>query len=550
MQDARGRAPYAHAIVSQNLIPDVYDRSFWVVHMDRELGIEAFTCPTGQQGDAPFLIDYNDKVEPGPERYAWITATKRVAPYAARMARVLGEAVAVKPEEVKGLLRDINMLSGRWALRMLAEHEAAVAGRAGVVLAARYLIREEQLLGDYTGGVTVLLTMDEVMRAARGEGLPISAGLAHRAARLLGVEGTRAWSDDLMVVRVWFGETPRLDARLVEVKVVSGGVPDWETATNQVRQTATALVALFGHPGRAGAPFRSSELALLLGEHRDRLAAYGMYPDGFPEGEFRRALTEIARGNYTLTCGLAYGGGHCLGEVISVEPSYPQAFFRAPEDAILRTRLGGPLLRYLLTWRDRPTFARGEIGWTEPRASAQAATEQGLREEGAVPDGGSGGAEAPLEEGTETVVTASRPDRVPGPTAGGVSATDEIGSGAVGRDAAVGGGMELPVLCDALDRALAQYRLGVEPFNPGLVQVGHAIVRMRTRTRGAQRLEQIQRLQDDLARTLAVNLQSYPDLQRALRADSLLVSQEGGFVCIDIARAEPDQVRIQDIEGR
>lgn len=548
-------APYAHATVFRDIMPRMYEQSVWVVHMDKELGIEVFATPNWQEESAPFLIDYHEDSGAGFERHVWITATKRVDPYVARMRDVLGSAVSVDVEDISRVVRDMNMLSGRWALAMLTEPADMIRGRVGVVLAARYLLWEEELLNDINGGVSIILPLDDVVRVAPNTGITQASGLARRTLRRLGLRGQSQWADDLMVVRIVFGERPQVYARVVEVKYVSDGVPDWELASNQIRQTVTALIEWFGHPEYGGGLFRSSELAMMLGEQFERLRAYGAYPKDMPDEEVRRALSNILRGNYTFDYGFTYEGTKCVGEVISVEPAYSQAFFRGVHAGILRTRLGSPLVQYLVSRRGRPAYRQGEVAWTASRTDQR--SDDVERRDGRESDTrvqlGAGGL------GDDEMARHVSHPEVPIPRVAGSPVPPRHGSREKDHSEQLrraseepvrgwGTSLNLAVLGDALDRAFAQYRLNVEPFNPDLAQVGPSVIRMRTRTIGAQRLDQIQRLQDDLARVLAVQLQGRDDVLAAVKPDTLLVSQEGGFVCVDLARSEPAQVSIASLE--
>ena len=192
----RGKVRAADVLVPDSQIPQLYDRAVWVVHIDRNVGLELF-APQDPASGAPYILDYTDQETPEPRIFDGITATSQVGPYRALIADVLESAVnhPVPQPAAERLLAHSQHISGRWGLEMLRTSENVLRGRLATALAAQVLEHAEGLhLDAHT--LNLVIALDELLRVSGGEGLPIKQGWAAK----LGATG--GGSDDLLILTV------------------------------------------------------------------------------------------------------------------------------------------------------------------------------------------------------------------------------------------------------------------------------------------------------------------------------------------------------------
>ena len=61
----RGFVIAAEVLVPDSQIPQLYDRAVWVVHVDRNVGLELF-APQDAASGSPYILDYTDQETPEP----------------------------------------------------------------------------------------------------------------------------------------------------------------------------------------------------------------------------------------------------------------------------------------------------------------------------------------------------------------------------------------------------------------------------------------------------------------------------------------------------
>lgn len=317
-----------------------YERSDWVVHLDRELSLEVFR--QGSADDQPTIIEYSDQAVPQSPGYDTITATRHAGPYREQLGEILTTAdldLSTRSAEARRsanqLLDDINVLSGSWALDFLlgsiADQRTStrLKGNVGAALAFRWLLRSEAgaggsaLVNTNVGDVVpVYVSLEDLLRATPAAGLARKHGLVHRYTNEVDDVGNRdaaRWCDDLLVFYLTpsvHGDPSRIYGRVIEVKFGKSAKQYQEKAVAQVRGTWQLLRdRLSGSNELLDAPFRHKQLSLLIKAQLEQAVAMGLYAREVYEHLNVPALsTNLATGNYHVDYTLGHAGQHVHGD--------------------------------------------------------------------------------------------------------------------------------------------------------------------------------------------------------------------------------------------
>lgn len=488
--------------VQPGFLPEIYSRSVWVVHLDRLLGLEAFTPAAGQA--TRYLIDYEERADPTQPGLDAITATERVDAYLDALTRALGDLGGPAEASLARILRLLNAVSGKWALQLLHRSPGQLRERIGTVAA---IAAVQELDGGFGDGdrAGVMVPLDEVFKALPRTG----SGLPERPA-----------CDDLLYLSIPTGPGPTaVRGRLLEVKYRSGPGPDLATARAELEATRRWLQDVFNGSGPR-ALFRARDLAELIRTSSTRGHAFGL--GARPGNGFEEALQNISSGNFSFDLEFWIGGDRLEGDVVSVEleSAVPANRTTLPGagSPLGMVRIGRPCLERLAAGRPLPRPATWEIPAFEPPAGQVPVP---------TPDPGNPGGGSPAPTATGAPSAAAEP----GPALGADSAAEPARSPAARlADTATA---EVTNKARELDVAALKYGLELEPFRPEAAQVGPSVIRFRTRALGKQTLAGVQRVALDLGREVGV-------------AEGVLVDQEPYYLTVDVPRATPEVVTYAD----
>jgi hypothetical protein len=502
VQDGLTRMPTT--VVRSEEGATVYESSVWVVHLDRLLGLEAFTPAAAHP---LYIVDYSESDDPGDPGLDAITVTGKVEPYHHALSVALGDFGTLTASGRDGILQVLNGVSGRWALQLLRQAPHLVRERVGTV-AAIAVLRDLDRCFETRPGTGVIVPLEEVWDAVE-----------RRAA----AAGQHPSCDDLLYLHLARRDAAMVavTARLIEVKFRSVGQPSAAEARAELETASTRLRALFDTDGPSRL-FRGRDLAEVIRAGWTRSRAFSLHPGG-DTAWFEAALGDVAAGRYILDVAYTVGGERVTGDVISVEaestaeptritlPGVGSAFglIRVGRQALDSIASGLPLTR--------------PRGWQTPRFG----TDDGgdTPAETAPPDGGGdGGAGAPTA--SEDATSAHAEPGASGSTSGDATAPRRTGQG----------DSEAERLAAELTRASAKYGLELEPFQPHLAQVGPSVIRFRTRPLGRQSLASVQRLALDLGREIGAG-------------EGVIVDQEAYFITIDVPRVERETVPYAEYEA-
>lgn len=485
----------ATTVVETAFMREEYAKSVWVVHLDHVLGLEAFAPGVG--GSERYLIDYEDRGQSFGSALGGVTATSRIEPYRDVLTHALADLGQLERQGLERILRLLNSVSGRWALRLLQDPYLKIRERIGTV-AAIAMLEELDRAFDRDGGTGLLVPLDELF-----ERLP-AQGIARPDVRS---------TDDLLYVFVPHAPSPVLRARLLEVKYRTTGGPELAEARQEIENTEGWLDAVFNDTG-PGRLFRSRDFAELLRTSAARASAFGLAGRRDRAG-LETALEGVASGDFRLEFRYWVGGEELAGDVISVELESEIAASRASLPGAGRTagvvRLGRPVLTALAAGQAMPLPPEWQRPEFEPPADA------GPPAGGDAPDGGGpdGGSEPPVGD-----------DSGGGGAAPAAAAPAEPSAHAVAEE-------EVRRLARELDGAVLKYNLELEPFQVALAQIGPSVIRFRARPLGRQSLEGISRRAADIGREIGV-------------AEGVLVGQEPYYITIDVPRRERQVIRFRD----
>ncbi|WP_415296879.1 FtsK/SpoIIIE domain-containing protein [Cellulosimicrobium sp. SJTW-1] len=490
----RGRTRVPSTVVERRFLGDVYENSAWVVHLDRLLGLEAF-APDASGKQARYLIDYEDRADPGQPGLDAITATNRVQPYRLALQRALARYGRASEGALDRLLQIFNGVSGQWALDIVGANVNDLHERIGLAVAIAALSDLDEA---FTTGASVglVLPLREIIYSLPLEARPPGGRI----------------TDDLLYLRVPLGtQGPvRISGRVIEVKF--RGATDQRTveyAREQLTNTYEWLQATFGPEDTPRRLFRARDLSEFIRAAAVRSQSFGLVKIGDRAG-FEDSIDAIASGSFTLELDYNVGYTRVSGDFLSIEADNGVAVHRqwlAGEGKVFgHIRLGREAITAIITGQPLPkptTWPSVTFGATVERVdpAPQPAPEDGRP---------SPGAAAPMPAGSSSEDTAEQ-------GAGRASSTPPTG--------------EVRLMAGRLDEAFAKYGLGVEPFAPDTVQVGPSVLRFRTRTLGRLSITDVERRARDIGREIAA-------------VGEVQVGDEPGFVTIDVPRSERTTVPI------
>ena len=246
---------------------EMYKKSRWVVHLDREIGLEVFKGELVPGQDQPIILDYSNQYNPQKAGYDVITTTLQVSPYISRVKRILNLS---NDEQAKTAISILNSLSGRWALNLVRSNDTNVAERIGNVVTFQYLKLTEKVFDAREDSFSVIVSLEEFLRVNRSIGLPTEKGWVSD----LGSSGQ--YSDDLLLVTIFKpadNEELRVDLRVIEVKFGSSSI---KKGRDQVFKTHDLLATRFGNTGLTDQMFRAMDFANLVLDGIDRAIMYGL----------------------------------------------------------------------------------------------------------------------------------------------------------------------------------------------------------------------------------------------------------------------------------
>ncbi|WP_157180048.1 MULTISPECIES: FtsK/SpoIIIE domain-containing protein [Rhodococcus] len=467
------------ATTSEENLADWYDKSGWVVHLDRLVGIEAFA----DTESARTVLEYEEGADPSSFGYDGITGTRHVAPYLAALRRALQGIADPDTQGARALMRLLESVSGRWALQIVQRPLLKVLERAGTACAIRHLVEIENSLAQNIVGFSALVALEEIVPGFPEAGIPQRL----RASRA----GRGPMCDDLLLLTVHprGTEAPLVQATVVEVKFWQAEGLDYANAADQVEETNDWLGGRFSEAG-ALADLRGRDLAELIRSARTRNSSFGL-ASILPRGG-EDVLAQISGGEYELAFGHWRRGAYRRGLVIAVEPKAAGTLELSQLNSAK-----GPI--ELISIRKAVAVNALEMEHLAPSAGwSQLSTLPPVS-----PSGAPSTAERPPKNGGDSDAE---------PPAPASELTDEIE-----RDA------------QRLGEAFAKYGLTVEPFEPELAQAGPSVFRFRTRIVGRLSITDIERRSRDLSREVGA-------------PGEVSIGDEPGFITVDVPRAEPQAV--------
>lgn len=507
--------------VPNSVIPQLYDRSVWVVHVDRHIGLELFYPQTSGSG-APYILDYTDQDTPEPGVFDGVTATQQVAPYHARIGAILGAVTGspLPPEATGRLLRTLNLVSGRWGIEMLQTDDNKLRGRLATVIAAEALEDAERHHDD-PGHLTMVIALDELLRATGAEGLPMSEGWLARSGRRGGA------SDDLLILVIPLEPgVPRLVGRIVEVKYRSdlGTSPD--QAAEQIKKTHDLLQHILAGGAQPGRLFQGRHLAKLILRYSGRHMTYGVGGSRPAVSRATEALAHIAQGLYELDLTGFTEAPDLLGDFVSVEPNFNESVIErhihtAPSGIrIGRIRIGLPVIRRIL---GSSASQRSPVADNTRHASAEA--EEKVEGTAAMPPVDFTSKPADRTNATDPVLRAGQDP--------GTEATTSVAPPTPITAFAVDEGL-LREQAARLDDVLTSFRLPLQPVEASNAVCGPNVVRFRVRMARGGTIAQLEPRERDIMRELGTER-------------PVMIDQDAGFVTFDIPRSDPVTVRFGDL---
>ncbi len=485
-------------------LDDLYLSSVWVVHLDKLLGLEAF-APNARGQQARYLIDYEGGVDSAQPGLDAITGTARIEPYKLALTQALMEDVG-KPTEsgLDRLLQIFNGVSGRWALDLVGANPNQLHERIGLAIAISAVMDLDCGFDTESGtSVGVVLPMDEVLDAVPRQ------------------PDKDNFCDDLLYVRLTLGEErPVLHCRLLEVKYrKSTDSETLETVRKQLTRAHAWLLSTFGDIVSPQHLFRARDLAQLLREAATRSAAFNLLElTAETRIDFEKSLNSVAAGEFDLHLDYREGTDTLFGDFVSIEPENSVE--------VHRQRLNGEGLSF------------GHLRLGRPAIEALAGGKALVRPVGlpflhfngdVLPDAQDDAGE---QEAGEQEAGEQEAGEQPVPTAGPTVA-EEDSSAPPGR-INFAPPSDLAVIGGRLDSVFRKYKLTVEPFVPGLAQVGPSVIRFRTRTQGTLSITEVERRSRDIGREIAA-------------PGAVRIGDEPGFVSVDVPRESCETVHLDDV---
>jgi hypothetical protein len=477
--------------IGRDFMGELYRDSAWVVHLDRQLGLEAFAPWPGTP--ARYIVDYSEMSDRGRPAFDGITATELLEPYREAIEYALRDLGPVTDAGLNAILSLLNSVSGGWAIDVLRQPPHQVRERLGVLVAVTVL-RDLEGTFDAGGEISVIVPLDELFA--------IFPGLHPHHER------SNA-ADDLAVLTVTPGAAEALvTARIIEVKYRTVGGPDYGAARQQILNTQERLSDFFEGGGPA-ALFRARDLAEAIRAAASRATSFGLAPhlDG---PKLERSLDLVSRGRFRLEASYLRGAAAFYGDVVSVEaestaePAWSLLPGAGPACGLIRA--GRPALTALASGLP----LRSPAGWVRSGVVRPPAPASGGRQ--------AGDRAAPSSESER----ASEPVRPTPPPR-----HDQAAAAAMSD--------EVAEMAARLDGAVLKYELSLEPFSPERAQVGPSVIRFRSRPLGRQSLDGVARRAADIGREIGV-------------PEGVLVDQEAFYITIDVPRRERAVVPYAEFE--
>ncbi|MET7899073.1 FtsK/SpoIIIE domain-containing protein [Streptomyces mirabilis] len=488
---------------SDRELSEWYSKSAWVVHLDRLVGLEAFTAAGASR---PTVLEYEEGADPDSYGYDGITGTQHVGPYIAALNKALDGIALTDPEQSRSLMALLESVSGRWALQIVQRPRNKVLERAGTACAIRYLQTVEQAL-DPAPGLRAVVSLEELIPSFPQAGIPRRLAATRRK--------RDAMCDDLLLVSVLprSGQPPLVQMTVTEIKFWSEA-PDYSAAAAQVEESIQWLAGRFQDPGPLK-DLRGRELAELIRSAAARNAAFGLADAKREDAE--ELLQHVAEGDYEIGFGHWRDGSYRRGMVVSVERNAPGSLSLAqlngaagPVDVASVRR---DAVRSAL--HAEPIPAPDAWHRLDPVPPAQPPAED-------VPTGGNPAPASPAA-GTSTEHVRAEGGNLP------PSEERSLPEPQLEQE-------EVASAARRLDSTFAKYGLAVEPFDVALAHLGPSVIRFRTRTLGKLSITDIERRARDISREVAA-------------AGEVAVGHEPGFVTIDVPREGRRPVLLAEVVG-
>jgi hypothetical protein len=290
---------------------ETYKKSRWVIHLDREIGLEVFKSESIIGEDSPIILDFSNQYNPQKSGYDVITTTLQVKPYISRVKRILNLST---DEQANKAVSILNNLSGRWALNLVRTNDTNVAERIGNVVTFQYLKLIEKVFENDQTNFSIIVSLEEFLRVNRNIGLPTGKGWINE----LGSSGQ--YSDDLLLLTIYSPKNNRdldINLRVIEVKFGSSSV---KKGKDQVLKTHNLLATRFGKTGLTDQIFRAMDFANLVLDGIDRAVMYGLLEKDklsaikFDEEIFPRLISN----RFKLFTDGTFKGERFKGDVINI----------------------------------------------------------------------------------------------------------------------------------------------------------------------------------------------------------------------------------------
>ncbi len=541
----RGVARATQVIVPDTQVALLYDKAIWVVHIDKYLGIELFS-PHDGDGGSPYILDYTDQETPNSGIFDGITATRNVAPYNSKIRHLLEKELdrVVSTEAAERLLQTLNLVSGRWGLEMLETGPDELRARLATALAVQVIEQSEGLQTD-PGALNLVIALDELLRVTGAVGLPLSDGWAQKA----GMKG--GGCDDLLVLTVPLASgRPQLRGRIIEVKYrTTMDSTSAKVAAEQIKKTHERLEKILVSESEPGRQFQGRRLAKLILQYTGRHVAYGLHSDRPAVTAATEPISRIASGDYDLTLEISRDGRQLCGDYVSVEPtrvngSLDPQYVTEEGIEIGRIRIGQPIIDAMLGEGVLPEIAQPTpaADETKPVADLPASTPDSGQQSTAstatppepLSDQPQPDNEAADPQGDGDAIAATVADEAHPNATDHVSVLPKLADATAAAFALPE--QEIRDLASRLDDTLMDYNLPLQPVDPSEAVCGPSTIQFRVRMARGGTIARVEAREQDLTRQLAVD-----------GGKQVMIGQEGGFVTIDIPRAEPQTVRFRDL---
>ncbi|WP_440580709.1 FtsK/SpoIIIE domain-containing protein [Streptomyces sp. PT19] len=500
-------------VIARNAMESLYQSSVWTTHADRLLGPEAFASSPGQ---APSIVDFDDRSDFGQAGVDSVTVTARMEPYRVALTRAFAPGAVLEPDALADLIDLGNAVSGRWNMDLLSLDDNRVRERVGVLAAIAALRDLDDAFASEAEADkgSVLLSLHELLQLLQ------ASGIKRPATRLC---------DDLLYLHMRVGPDGRvlLHGRLIEVKYATSGRPDLAVARSEIEATGKWLEEVYNTPGPAR-PFRARDLAEFIRAAAARNTSFGLSPQCTA---IETIATAVADGRFDLVLSYTVSGELHGGDVVSLELDSPLLAHRqrlpgqgpAPLGYV---RLGAPALQHLASGKHLPK----PQGW--PRLTFPDGPDS--PPQSAVPD-----PSGPDDTGPAAPSIGSSADGTLPQTDGALD--DGPVESSAGDSAEVT--REVAAKAAELDEAAAKYELNLAPFNTAVAQVGPSVIRYRTRLLGKQTIAGVRSKALDLGREIGV-------------AEGVLVDQEPYYLTVDVPREQrvvvplsPSLARLEAVEA-